>query len=123
MEWFIYALRRYNDFNSRSRRREYWLFVLFYILLGIGAHFLDSLFGFADVGQVYGPIYSLYIIIMLLPSIAVAVRRLHDIDKSGWWLFIGFIPIIGFIWLLIYFLREGTYGSNQYGPDPKEDIQ
>lgn len=123
MDWFIYALRRYNDFNGRSRRREYWLYVLFYILLAIGAHFLDSLFGFADVGEVYGPIYTLFVIIMVLPSIAVAVRRLHDIGKSGWWIFVGFVPVIGFIWLLIYFVREGTIGPNQYGPDPKEQLR
>lgn len=122
MEWFIFTLRRYNNFSGRSRRTEYWRFVLFYILLAIGAHFLDSLFGFADVGSIFGPIYSLYVIILLLPTIAVAVRRLHDIDKSGWWLFVGFIPIIGFIWLLIYFLREGTNGDNDYGPDPKEEF-
>ncbi len=123
MAWFLYTLRRYNDFRGRSRRCEYWFFVLIYILLAIGAHFLDSIFGFADVGDFYGPIYGLYVIIMLLPTIAVAVRRLHDIEKSGWWLLIGFIPILGWIWLLIYFLRVGTYGDNEYGPDPKVELQ
>jgi len=123
MEWFIYTLQQFNDFKSRSRRQEYWRFMLFYILLAIGAHFLDSLFGFASVGDVYGPIYALYIIIMFLPALAVSVRRLHDVDKSGWWLLLGFIPIIGTIWLLIYFLREGTYGPNRYGADPKEELR
>jgi|SRR5665811_2013447 len=123
MEWFIYALRRYNDFRGRSRRREFWLYTLFYILLSIGAFFLDNLFRFISVGDAYGPISSLYVIIMLLPSVAVAVRRLHDVEKSGWWLLVGFIPIIGFIWLLIYFVRDGTYGPNKYGPDPKVELE
>ena len=122
MEWFIYALRRYSNFTGRSRRREFWMYTLFYILLSIGATFLDNLFGFISLGDTYGPISSLYAVIMLLPSIAVAIRRLHDIGKSGWTLLLGLIPVIGTIWLLIYFLREGTYGPNKYGPSPKEEI-
>lgn len=122
MEWFILALERYRDFSGRSRRREYWNYIVFYLLLGIGATFLDNLFGFSDLGDNVGPIYSLFFIIMLVPSLAVSVRRLHDINKSGWVLLVGLIPIIGFIWLLIYCLREGTYGPNQYGEDPKEEL-
>ena len=122
MEWFIYALQRFREFNGRSRRREFWNYVLFYLLLGIGATFLDNLFGFSDLGDNVGPIYALFFLIMLIPSLAVSVRRLHDVDKSGWFLLVGFIPIIGFIWLLIYYLREGTYGPNPYGDDPKEEL-
>ena len=97
--------------------------MLCYVLLAIGALFLDNLFGFISVGDAYGPIYSLFVIIMFLPTLAVSVRRLHDIGKSGWWILVGIIPILGFIWLVIYMVRDGNLGPNEYGPDPKENIQ
>ena len=122
MEWFIYALQRFRDFEGRSRRREFWYFTLFHILLSIGAVFLDNLFGFTGLAIETGPIQLLYILIMLIPAIAVSVRRLHDIDKTGFWYLLIFLPILGWIWLLIFFLREGTYGPNKYGPDPKEEL-
>lgn len=122
MEWFIYALQRFRDFEGRSRRREFWYFALFHFILSIGAAFLDNLFGFTDLGTESGPIQVLFILIMLIPAIAVSVRRLHDIDKSGFWYLLIFVPIIGWIWLLIFFLQEGTYGPNKYGPDPKEEL-
>lgn len=122
MDWFIYALQRFRDFDGRSRRKEFWNYILFYLLMSIGATFLDNIFGFSDVGDNVGPIHSLFVFIMLIPSIAVSVRRLHDVNKSGWFLLVGFIPIIGFIWLLIYYLRPGDYGPNRFGPDPKEEM-
>jgi|SRR5699024_9567157 len=123
MSWFFYSLRRYNDFQGRSRRKEYWSFILYLLLLSIGASFVDSIFGFSPMnGSFYGPVTSLLFLFMFIPSLAVSVRRLHDIGKSGWWLLVGFLPVIGTIWLLIFFIREGMEVENEYGPDPKEQI-
>ena len=101
---------------------EFWTFVLINFLLSIGAMFLDNLFGFANLSVDVGPFQALYSLVMLIPALAVSVRRLHDIGKSGWFILVGLIPIIGFFWLLIYFLQEGTAGPNQYGPNPKEEM-
>ena len=122
MDWFLYALQRYREFSGRSRRKEFWMYTLFYLLLAIGALFLDNLFGFISIGDVRGPFYTLFVVIMFLPTIAVSVRRLHDVGKSGWWLLVGIIPVIGFIWLLIYMARDGDVGPNKYGPNPKEEL-
>jgi|SRR5690625_51921 len=123
MDWFFYALRRYNDFQSRARRKEYWNYVLYLFLLSIGASFVDTILGFSRMGgSVYGPVTSILFLVTFIPSLAVAVRRLHDIGKSGWWLLIGFLPVIGTIWLLIFLVREGESLPNQYGDNPKEQL-
>jgi uncharacterized membrane protein YhaH (DUF805 family) len=106
--------------SGRSRRREYWYFVLFNIIVGIVLGLIDALLGtrssYAGVGFLSG-IYSLAV---LIPTLAVTVRRLHDIDRTGWWILIGLVPLIGGIVLLVFALLDGTPGSNQYGPNPKE---
>lgn len=116
MEWYLKVLRQYADFAGRARRKEFWMFVLFNILASLVASFVDYSLG---VSLISG-LYSLFI---LIPGIAVSVRRLHDIGKSGWMLLIILIPIIGVIWLIVLYATEGTYGENQYGPDPKEDVE
>lgn len=120
MEWYLKVIRHYADFNGRARRKEYWMFILFNVIFAIVAMILDNVLGIAFEQIGYGPLYILYAIFALLPGLAVAVRRLHDIGKSGWMFFIAFIPIIGSIWLLILLCTEGESGSNQYGPDPKD---
>jgi uncharacterized membrane protein YhaH (DUF805 family) len=119
MNYFLQALKRYGDFRSRSRRKEYWMFALFQIIVLIAAMLLDNLLGTAVAPMPYGYIYLLASVVLLLPSLAVTVRRLHDVNKSGWFLLIGIIPLIGAIWLLVLFCTEGTRGENKYGADPK----
>jgi len=124
MEWFIKCLKQYADFNGRARRKEYWMFTLFVVIFFIVAAILDNLLGttfkFAGVSAPYGWIYLLFAFAMILPSLAVVVRRLHDIGKSGWYYFLVFIPVVGGIILLIWYCKNSQPGENQYGPNPKE---
>ncbi len=120
MNWYLKVLKQYADFSGRARRKEYWMFVLFNIIFGFAAALLDNLLGIAIEGIGYGPIYGLYLLAMLIPAIAVGVRRLHDIGKSGWMMLVVFIPFVGAIWLLILFVMDSKPGANEYGPNPKE---
>ncbi len=119
MNWYLHVLKNYANFNGRARRKEFWMFVLFNILFGIVAMGIDNMLGLANDMTGYGPVYGLYTLAVFIPGLAVSVRRLHDIGKSGWMILISLIPIIGFIWLLVLFVQEGNHGPNQYGPDPK----
>ena len=114
MEWYLKVLKQYADFNGRARRKEYWMFVLFNVIASIILGAIDG-----AVGS-YGALAGLYGLAVLIPSLAVGVRRLHDIGKSGWMLLVAFIPVIGFIWLLVLLIMDGTPGENQYGANPKE---
>ncbi len=108
---------KYVDFTGRARRAEYWWFALFSVVVSLILMGLQSmLFGVA-FGQM-GILSGLWSLATILPSIAVGVRRLHDLDKSGWWLLIALVPIIGGLLLLYWFVQRGTVGQNQYGPDP-----
>jgi uncharacterized membrane protein YhaH (DUF805 family) len=113
MEWYLKVLSNYVGFNGRARRKEYWMFVLFNIIISIVLGIIEALIG---TNQVLSFIYSLAI---LLPSLAVAFRRLHDTGKSAWWLLIGLIPLIGSIILLVFFCQDSDPNDNQYGPNPK----
>ena len=113
------VLKNYVGFSGRARRKEYWMFVLFNIIFAVAAMILDNVLGLASKQTGYGPIYGLYILAILLPSIAVTTRRLHDIGKSGWWQLLGLIPLIGAIVLIVWAAKEGDHGDNAYGPDPK----
>ena len=104
---------KYTQFEGRARRTEYWYFTLFNALISFVVGFVDGLLG---ANSILILIYSLAI---LLPSLAICVRRLHDVGKSGWFYFIGLIPLVGVIWLFVLFCTPGTIGSNEYGPDPK----
>lgn len=129
MDYMLMPLRRYFDFAGRSRRKEYWMFFLLNfvvasILLGIGFSLgfsIDS-YGEPAVGSGYWLVMGLlgiYWLAVLIPSIAVQVRRFHDQDKSGWFVLINFVPYIGSLIVLVFMLLEGTRGPNKYGPDPK----
>ena len=120
MEWYIKVIKSYSDFNSRARRKEYWMFTLWNIIFALLASLLDYSFGIVYPLVGYGPLYIAYALFVLVPGIAVAVRRLHDTGKSGWMYLVAFIPIAGWIWLLILFITEGDQGNNAYGEDPKE---
>lgn len=120
MEWYLKVLRQFKDFSGRARRKEYWMFVLFNIVFGGATVVLDNMLGLAHEMLGYGPIYGIYMLLILIPAVAVSVRRLHDIGKSGWMILVGFIPLIGGIWLIILFATDGQPGSNKWGPNPKE---
>ena len=122
MNWYITVLKKYAVFSGRARRKEYWMFVLFNIIFSIAAIILDNLLGTASNELGYGIIYGLYSLAILIPTLAVAVRRLHDIGKSGWWIFISLVPIVGSIWLLVLLATDSLPGENQYGPNPKEVV-
>ena len=116
-------LRRYADFSGRSRRNEYWMFVLFYLLVAVVLGLLGGLLGgFGESGpnvSILAPLFLL-ILVLFIPSLAVQVRRFHDQDKSGWFVLLTFIPYIGGIITLVFMCIEGTRGSNRFGPDPKD---
>jgi uncharacterized membrane protein YhaH (DUF805 family) len=123
MKWYLKVLKQYADFTGRARRTEYWMFVLFNMIFAIIAAVLDNLLGLKFSPEIpYGFIYLIYGLATFIPGLAVLVRRLHDVDKSGWWFLIAFIPIIGTIWLLVLLATDGTPGSNQYGVNPKENF-
>jgi uncharacterized membrane protein YhaH (DUF805 family) len=109
----------YANFNGRARRSEYWYFVLFNMIFAISAMVLDNLLGLNFDPIPYGWFYLLYALAVFIPGLAAAVRRLHDVNKSGWFMFIALIPLIGSIWLLVLFCTEGTKGANNYGEDSK----
>ncbi len=119
MNWYLKVLKQFADFNGRARRQEYWMFVLFNMIFILVAGMLDRLLNLADPTTGIGPLYGLYVLAVFIPGIAVAIRRLHDIGKSGWMLLLVLIPVIGAIWLLVLMVKEGDRGENQYGPDPK----
>jgi len=165
MNWMFMPLRRYADFNGRSRRKEYWLWTLFNVIVAgilyaiLAGMFISAAARVAERGGVQSSDYSnyestesgfeydsgsstqvdptmfmeefgtvgwiligllcLWALFTLIPSLAVAIRRLHDQDKSGWMLLLGLIPLVGPIILLVFYCIEGTRGPNRFGPDPK----
>lgn len=119
MNWYLEVLKKYAVFGGRARRKEYWFFALFNVIIIIALSFIDVSAGLYDIDSGFGLLSGLYSLAVLLPSIAVAVRRLHDIDRSGWWLLIAIIPLIGGIVLLVFAVLDSTPGDNQYGPNPK----
>lgn len=111
------GFQKYIGFSGRAARSEYWYWVLFIVLLQIVAWLIDmTLFGFNTTGV--NPIGSLLSLATLLPGLAVSVRRLHDIDRVGWWIFLALIPIVGAIVLIYWACLRGTVGANRFGPDP-----
>ncbi|MDF2878808.1 MAG: hypothetical protein K0S30_1904 [Clostridia bacterium] len=122
MHSYLSVLKKYAVFNGRATRKEYWMFSLFNFLLVIVLGVLAALFAFSNYTAVFSCLYIIYLLYSLgiiLPHLAVLVRRLHDIGKSGLWFFISFIPLAGMIWLLILLCTRGTHGPNQYGDDPQ----
>jgi uncharacterized membrane protein YhaH (DUF805 family) len=119
LSWYLQALKKYAVFSGRSRRMEYWYFVLFNIIVSIVLGVIDGLLGTSGSYAGAGLLSGIYGLAVLIPSLAVTVRRLHDIDRSGWWILIALVPLIGVIVLLVFALLEGTPGDNQYGPNPK----
>jgi uncharacterized membrane protein YhaH (DUF805 family) len=120
MNWYLKVLKNYAGFSGRARRKEYWMFVLFNMIFAILAIIVDNVAGTTIAPLPYGLFYCVYTLAVLIPSLAVAIRRLHDVGKSGWFMFIVFIPIVGAIWLLVLVCTAGKPGTNAYGLNPKE---
>jgi uncharacterized membrane protein YhaH (DUF805 family) len=120
MNWYLKVLKQYADFSGRARRTEYWMFALFNFLFIIVAMILDNILGLTVGDLPYGVFYILFVLAVLIPGLAVSVRRLHDVGKSGWMYLIVLIPIVGSIWLLVLMVTDSDPGANEYGPNPKE---
>lgn len=133
MYWMLLPFRRYAQFSGRSRPKEYWLFVLFMMIAFFAAILVDSLFGLSGSGHYVerwpggystafvdrgGPLTLALCLGSFVPALAVAVRRLHDSDRTGWWLLISIVPMIGSLVLFVFMIWAGTRGSNRFGPDP-----
>ena len=119
MNWYRQVLRQYAVFGGRARRKEYWFFVLFNLMIAIVLPVIDRQAGLVAAGSSMGLLGGLYSLAVLIPSVAVGVRRLHDTNRSGWWLLISFVPLIGALVLLFFLVSGGTAGNNDYGVDPK----
>jgi uncharacterized membrane protein YhaH (DUF805 family) len=115
-EFYTNALKnKYATFSGRATRSEYWYFVLFNFLISIAVGIVSGIFG-KEVNDLVSGLYSLA---MLVPSLAVSSRRLHDTGRSAWWLLLGLVPVVGWIVLLVFFVTDTTPGDNKYGPNPK----
>jgi uncharacterized membrane protein YhaH (DUF805 family) len=114
MDWYLTALKKYAVFRGRARRKEYWYFFLFNLLISLGLSLIDGALGLVSSEGGFGLFSGIYSLVVLIPAIAVAVRRLHDTGRSGLWLLIGFIPIIGVIVLIIFLASASQPEPNQY---------
>ena len=119
MSWFIIALKKYAVFSGRARRAEFWYYTLFVCLVSIVLMLLDSVLGLGKTLGGLGVLGTIFAVATLLPSLAVTARRLHDTGRSGWWMLIDLVPLIGIIVLVVFLVQEGQPGENHYGPDPK----
>ena len=118
MNWYLKCLQQYGYLNGRARRSEYWYFSLFNFIIAFAIGFLLT--------PILGPTISIrigyiYGFAVFIPSVAVGVRRLHDIGKSGWFILLSLIPLVGPIVLLIFYCMDSEPGENQWGPNPKEE--
>jgi uncharacterized membrane protein YhaH (DUF805 family) len=128
MEWMLLPLKRYVDFQGRSRRKEYWMFTLGMILVGLAWGLVFAVLGgmsegsdgIGGIAMIWAILGGLAYLAILLPSIAVQVRRFHDQDKSGWLVLIGLVPYVGGLIVFVFMCLEGTRGPNRFGPDPKD---
>lgn len=121
MKWYLKCFRHYVDFSGRARRKEFWMFALFNFLIAAVLGFIDGVLGWTDSELGLGVLGGIYSLAVLLPGLAVGVRRLHDIGKSGWNYFLALIPLVGAIILIVWFSKDGEYGSNAWGQNPKND--
>ena len=118
MDWYLKVLKNYIGFGGRARRKEYWMFVLVSFVLAGVLSIIDKMLGWERASG-EGVLASIYGLLVLLPTLAVQFRRLHDTDRSAWWLLIWLIPIIGWLVILVFNCQNGTQGENRFGPDPK----
>ena len=119
MSWYLEVLRKYAQFNGRARRKEYWMFALINLVISFAIGMVGGLLGMKAGGMGINAIAGIYFLAMLIPSIAVGIRRLHDTGRSGWWTLIVFVPLIGAIALLVFAVQDSEPGTNAWGPNPK----
>jgi uncharacterized membrane protein YhaH (DUF805 family) len=123
--WKNVITKNYANFNGRARRSEYWYYTLMNVIILIGLQILIAVCAFNQLGaasMILGIVYLLYALGTLVPSLAVGVRRLHDVGKSGWYLLVSLIPIVGSIWLLVLLCTDSEAGENGWGPNPKNQV-
>jgi len=122
MHWYLEALKKYALFNGRARRKEYWYFFLFNIIITIVLNDIyGEIFGSFIAYQGIGLLGKLYILFVVIPSCAVSVRRLHDTGRSGSWLLIGLVPVFGALVVLVFMVEDSQPYENQYGSNPKTE--
>jgi uncharacterized membrane protein YhaH (DUF805 family) len=145
MEWMLMPLKRYAEFSGRSRRKEYWMYVLGLIIVAVVLGVIEGATGLTGMVGPYGPLSALLLLATFIPSLAVGIRRLHDTDRTGWWILLPIVPevlavalmmsgnvavggmfliaagVLAII-LLVFMVLEGTKGPNKYGPDPKGGV-
>ena len=118
MHWYTDVIQKYAVFSGRADRPEFWWFTLINAIIGWLIYFL----GIAILGRGGVAIAFLYDLAVFLPALGVAIRRLHDTNRSGWWILIALVPFIGWIILLVFYASAGTPGPNDHGPDPKGQV-
>jgi len=118
MNWYLDVWKKFAVFQGRSRRKEYWYFLLCNVIAGMVLGVVDGLTGMLDDATGIGLLSGLYMLAVLIPSLAVSVRRLHDTGRSGWWMLLGIIPLLGLV-VLFFAAQDSQPGDNHYGPNPK----
>ena len=118
MSWYLGVLRKYVIFSGRARRKEYWMFLLINMVFVLIISIIDIMLGTGGKNG-GGLLYSIYVLAIFIPGLAVTIRRLHDIGNSGWLCLIALIPF-GAIALFIMFMKDGDLNENKYGPNPKQ---
>jgi uncharacterized membrane protein YhaH (DUF805 family) len=120
MNWYLEAVKnKYAAFDGRAHRQEFWYFILFYFLIYFALSIVDQVTGTFSMETGAGLLSGIYALAMLVPSLAVGARRLHDTGRSGWWQLLMLIPILGGLILIFFFVLDSEPGDNQYGPNPK----
>ncbi|MBR4839614.1 MAG: DUF805 domain-containing protein [Paludibacteraceae bacterium] len=124
MDWYIKGLKNYTEFEGRARRKEYWMFILIHSIVLLALTFLfillfDTIRSIGVVATLFPYFIYVFASFAIIPTISVTIRRLHDVNKSGWHFFNILKPIVGIIWLLVLLFKAGDKGDNKYGPDPK----
>jgi uncharacterized membrane protein YhaH (DUF805 family) len=119
MQWYAKVLRQYADFSGRARRTEYWMFTLVNVIIGLVLSLVDEVVFVGPGLSTTGWLGTIYSVALIIPTLAVGARRLHDTGRSGWWQLIALIPLIGVIVLIVFFALEGQRSTNAHGPDPK----
>ena len=120
MNWYLKCWKQYADFSGRARRKEYWIFSLINYIIIFFLYILQIVMIESTLWLIFPIIFFLYAVAVFLPGLAVNIRRLHDIGRSGWWYLIYLIPIIGAIWLTVLMCLDSEPGENQWGENPKE---